>query len=152
MSSKDNRRVFEIQIEYGFGADSAHFYEDGTMFPEDRARMLKEYGNDTSHFYDVDDMLPEDRVKLLEKCRNDYVSTMESMGRDRLAEILKAEAEYVPPTPEEIEAKQKADWIAQQRKESEDYYGMMQDLAAWDNDSDDPHRPSIHWRTLGLYD
>jgi hypothetical protein len=149
-----DRRVFDISIDYGFGVDSAHFYEDGTMFPEDRERILKEYGDKLSpSIFDDDDILsPEEEAILLEECRNSHFRTLENMGRTRLARILKAEAEYIPPTAEEIEAKQKADWITEQRKESEEYYGMMQDLAAWDNDSDDPHRPSIHWRTLGLYD
>lgn len=101
------------------------------MFEEDRQRILKDYVDpDTGEQY------------------YSHLQTLEGMGRKQIAAILKAEAEYVPPTEEEIKAAR----IARERKEAEKYYGMTQDLEAWDNDSDNPSRPSIHWRQLDVYD
>jgi hypothetical protein len=128
MSSLQGQRIFEISIDWGFGSDSAHFYEDGTMLPTDRATLLAESEGNEPH-----------------------VSSLEYMGRENLFAILKAEAEYVPPTPEQVEAQRKAAWIAQQRKETREYLDMVQDLRAWDNDSDEPSR-GIHWDELARYD
>jgi hypothetical protein len=126
----ENQRIFGLDLDYGLGEDSANFYGDGTMLPADRERILAEY------------TYPETGIDY------GHVSYLEKLARKQIAAILKAEAEYRPPTEEEL----KAAWIAKERKENEKYYGMMQDLRAWDNDSDDPCRPSIHWRTLDMYD
>jgi hypothetical protein len=131
MSSLQGQRIFEISIDWGFGSDSAHFYEDGTMLPADRATLLAE----------------------LEGLEGDeaHVATLEHIGRENLFTILKAEAEYVAPTPEQVEAQRKAAWIAQQQKETKEYLDMAEDLRAWDNDSDESHR-GIHWNELARYD
>jgi hypothetical protein len=130
MTKTDNRRVFDLSLDFGLGSEGAFFYEDGTMFEEDRQRILKDY---TYPISGVD---------------YGHLQTLEEMGREQIAAILKAEAEYVPPTEEELKAAR----IARERKEAEKYYGMTQDLEAWDNDSDHPSRPSIHWRQLDVYD
>jgi hypothetical protein len=130
MTKTDNRRVFDLSLDFGLGSEGAFFYEDGTMFEEDRQRILKE---NTYPISGVD---------------YGHLRILEEMGRKQIAAILKAEAEYVPPTEEE----NKAARIARERKEAEKYYGMTQDLEAWDNDSDNPSRPSIHWRQLDVYD
>ncbi len=142
MFKVDKRRIFGLDLDYGLGEESADFYEDGTMLPADRERILAESSAK------VMEIEPETNFSAESLLYISDIWYLEDMARKRIAAILKAEADYRPPTEEE----RKAAWITQQQKEAEEYYRMNKDLQAWDNDSDEPSRPSIHWRELDLYD
>lgn len=142
MFKVDKRRIFGLDLDYGLGEESADFYEDGTMLPADRERIL------AASTAKVLEMEPESKFNDEDLLDISNIPYLEVLALEKIAAILKAEADYRPPTEEE----RKAAWIAQQQKEAEKYYRRNKDLQAWDNDSDEPSRPSIHWRELDLYD
>jgi hypothetical protein len=104
----DTARLYWISFEWGiFPSESWKFNADGTMIPEDRKRFM------------------EENIEFGEEALN-HLESLQNIAAEKIAKILRLEAEWQPETEEE----QKARWVKEKKQATEKYLSETVDIKA----------------------